>query len=123
MLQILILVITMLAKSEGIYQTVFDINQIDKTHHYYGENIQFEDGSFITSQNGQSLSGCVPFMLCSDIQIDSPYEDYFSSASTEILYNLESLYKRFNLFSVPIVGTLFYLWNVPDNNTEPIRSL
>ncbi len=100
MIQILIVLITLISKSEGNYQTVFDLTELDSTHHYYGENYEFEDGSFIrtNANNNQTISGCTPFKTCSNIQIDTPYEDYFSSEHSNILYQIESIIKAFQTF-------------------------
>lgn len=97
MTQVLIIILALLV-SNGDKITVGEVYEervLAADHWYYGENWQFEDGSFVRTIDEETISGCTPFMLCSWIDIDTPWEDILESEDAEVMYKLVRFYQTY----------------------------
>lgn len=71
---------------------VFDLQPVAQASR--GTVALFEDSSFIISPvSWWGLKGCIPFTLCSEIGVDSPWEDFMPWPFSDIMYGLISIYK------------------------------
>lgn len=57
-----------------------------------GETALFEDHSYIVTVANRSYGGCIPFGLCSEIGIDSPWEDYLPKPLDSLAYWLVDMF-------------------------------
>lgn len=79
---------------------LYEIRTLAPGHHYDGANLQFEDGSFVRTVNGESYSGCTPFRLCSGVGIDTPWEDILSPEDAATMYSLVGIYKALQHYEI-----------------------
>lgn len=93
MLQTLIYILVSLISDNAIGVAVWEWQSLDSTHHYYGENYQFEDGSYIHSNEWGTVAGCTPFELCSWVGIDTPWEDILDTEEAAYMYQIVNMYK------------------------------
>ncbi len=93
-MNMLIMIFAILAAATGTQDVLFDMSWVHFDNPRYGENIYFEDGSWIRTSDDWTFSGCDPFQLCSTIGIDTPWEDIFTNqADVEFAYWVVGMYK------------------------------
>ncbi len=96
MIQTLIVVLlSLIGNGDITVAELYELERLDSTHHYYGDNWEFEDGSFIRTINEETISGCMPFMLCSWVGVDTPWEDFLTAEDSATMYKLVRFYKTY----------------------------
>lgn len=90
---VLVIGIVLGASVAGVLVSVLDLSLTQPQ--IAGEIALFEDGSFTIAVGGRALVGCIPFSLCSEIGVDSPWEDFVSEPFSGWMYLfIDAAYKK-----------------------------
>jgi hypothetical protein len=95
MIETLVLILLSLIGGNGDISEaqLYEVGAVQVDSPYYGQNWQFEDGSYTEVIGSITYSECVPFSLCSEINLDTDWEDILHVGGAQYMDKIVRLYQ------------------------------